>query len=129
METSKTINWLFILKALLITGAFAVLSVYLFSPDVFAAGRGVSLPSGGDADAASKLEVAGTLLRLIDTALFKWGARLFAGLCIMSAAWALKEQRVGIAIVAVLGALIFGTATTWVHNIFSISGGDSIFDR
>ncbi len=41
-------------------------------------------------DESAKLEAAGTLLRLIDTGLFKWGARLFAGLCIMSAAWALK---------------------------------------
>ena len=129
MESTHNLNWLSILKFLLWALVLAAVGFYLACPEVFAAGRGVSLPSGGDADAASKLEVAGTLLRLIDTALFKWGARLFAGLCIMSAAWALKEQRVGIAIVAVLGALIFGTATTWVHNIFSISGGDSIFDR
>ena len=80
-------------------------------------------------DASDKLEAAGTLLRLLDTALFKWGARIFAGLCVMSAAWSLKEQRFGIAIICLVGALIFGTATTWVKNIFAIGSGDSIFSN
>ncbi|MCX6125180.1 MAG: hypothetical protein NTV34_10615 [Proteobacteria bacterium] len=80
-------------------------------------------------DESAKLEAAGTLLRLIDTGLFKWGARLFAGLCIMSAAWALKEQRFGMAVICVLGAVIFGTAPTWVKNVFSISGESSIFGQ
>jgi hypothetical protein len=85
-----------------------------------------SLPGS---DASDKLEAAGTLLRLLDTALFKWGARIFAGICIMSAAWSLKEQRFGIAIICIVGALIFGTAPTWVKNIFSIGAGDSIFSN
>lgn len=80
-------------------------------------------------DASDKLEAAGTVLRLLDTALFKWGARILAGLCIMSSAWALKEQRFGMAIICIVGALIFGTATTWVKNIFEISGADSIFGQ
>ena len=78
-------------------------------------------------DASSKLEAAGTLLRLIDTALFKWGTRIFAGICIMSSAWSLKEQRFGIAIISVVGAIIFGTAPTWVRNIFEIGTSDSVF--
>lgn len=101
-----------------IAGIFLVLG-----PECFAQ---ASLPGS---DASDKLEAAGTLLRLLDTALFKWGARLFAGICIMSAAWSLKEQRFGIAIICIVGALIFGTAPTWVKNIFSISAGDSIFDN
>ena len=78
-------------------------------------------------DESSKLEAAGTLLRLIDTGLFKWGAGIFAGICIMSAGWALKEQRFGIAIICVIGAMIFGTAPTWVKNIFEIGGGNGVF--
>jgi hypothetical protein len=31
-------------------------------------------------DASDKLEAAGTLLRLIDTGLFKWGARIFGSI-------------------------------------------------
>jgi hypothetical protein len=104
---------------IVIAAAAAVL--WLFAPEVFAQ---ASLPGS---DASDKLEAAGTLLRLLDTALFKWGARIFAGICIMSAAWSLKEQRFGVAIICIVGALIFGTAPTWVANIFSISTGDSIF--
>ena len=85
-----------------------------------------SLPGS---DASDKLEAAGTLLRLLDTALFKWGARIFAGICIMSSAWSLKEQRFGMAIICIVGALMFGTAPTWVKNIFSIGAGDSIFSN
>lgn len=94
---------------------------WMLTPDSFAQ---ASLPG---TDASDKLEAAGTLLRILDTALFKWGARIFAGICIMSAAWSLKEQRFGIAIICIVGALVFGTAPTWVQNIFSIGTGDSIF--
>ncbi len=106
--------------------SFAIVTAGIFylsfgSVDLFAQSR---LPG---VDASDKLEAAGTLLRLLDTALFKWGARLFAGLCIMSGAWMLKEQRYGISIVCIIGAIIFGTAPTWVRNIFSIGSEDSVF--
>lgn len=110
-----------IVAILIAVGLIALLCV--FGPEVFADTR---LPG---ADASDKLEAAGTLLRLIDTGLFQWGARIFAGICIMSAAWALKEQRFGIAIICVVGAVIFGTAPTWVKNIFSIGGSNSVFGQ
>lgn len=97
--------------------------LWLAGPTCFAQG---TLPGS---DASDKLEAAGTLLRILDTALFKWGARIFAGVCVMSAAWSLKEQRFGIAIICIVGALIFGTAPTWVANIFSVGSSSSIFDN
>ena len=97
--------------------------LYLVLGDVAWADSG-KLPG---TDASGQLEAAGTLLRIIDTGLFKWGARIFAGLCIMSSGWALKEQRFGIAIICVIGAIIFGTAPTWVKNIFEIGGGGGVF--
>lgn len=108
--------------------AFIVLFISLFvllgSANAYAAGA--HLPGE---DASDKLEAAGTLLRLIDTGLFKWGARIFAGICIMSAGWALKEQRFGIAIICVIGAITFGTAPTWVKNIFEIGGSQGVFSK
>ncbi len=80
-------------------------------------------------DASDQLEAAGTLLRIIDTGLFKWGARLFAGICIMSSAWALKEQRFGFAVICVVGALLFGTAPKWVKNIFDIGDNQGLFSQ
>ena len=106
---------------ILVTLGLMAISLWFISPEVFAQAQ---LPGS---DASDKLEAAGTLLRLLDTALFKWGARIFAGICIMSAAWSLKEQRFGVAIICIVGALIFGTAPIWVKNIFSIGTGDSIF--
>lgn len=110
--------WIYLELALLAV----LIWILLFEPLTLA--QTGTLPGS---DASDKLEAAGTLLRLVDTALFKWGARLFAGLCIMSSAWSLKEQRFGIAIVCIIGALIFGTAPTWVRNIFAISSSDSVF--
>ncbi len=81
------------------------------------------------ADASDKLEAAGTLLRIVDSVLFSWGARIFAGLCIMSAGWNLKEQRFGIAVLCVVAALVLGTAPTWVKNIFDIGGGGGVFSE
>lgn len=79
-------------------------------------------------DAADQLEAAGTVLRIVDTALFKWGARLFAGISILSAGYNLKEQRFGVAIICIIAAIILGTTPVWVENIFSIGGGDGIFN-
>ena len=109
--------WLWVLIAwLLLIGGLVLLT-----HGAFAQG---TLPGS---DASDKLEAAGTLLRLVDTALFKWSARVFAGVCMFSAAWSLKEQRIGIAVICIVGAVIFATAPAWVRNLFAISGGDSIF--
>lgn len=81
------------------------------------------------ADASEKLEAAGTLLRIVDSVLFSWGARIFAGLCVMSAGWNLKEQRFGIAVLCVVAAIVLGTAPTWVKNIFDIGGGGGVFSQ
>lgn len=80
------------------------------------------------ADAADKLEAAGTVLRIVDTALFKWGARLFSGISVLSGGYNLKEQRFGVAIICFVAAIILGTAPIWVENIFSIGGGNGIFN-
>lgn len=78
-------------------------------------------------DSSDKLEAAGTLLRIVDTALFKWGARVFAGLSILSAGWHLKDQRFGLAVISVIGAIVTGTSPMWVRNIFEIGGGSTLF--
>ena len=71
----------------------------------------------------NKLTAAGSLLRLVDSFLFTFGARLMAGLCVLGAGWNLKEQRFAIAMVCVLAAIVIGTAPLWVKNIFDMGGG------
>lgn len=80
-------------------------------------------------DISAQMEGAGTLLRFVDTAIFSWVARLLCGLCVGGAAWSLKEARFGSAVIAIVSALLFGTAPTWVKNIFSISGANSVFSQ
>ena len=87
----------------------------------------IALP-GGD-DPRDKLEAAGTLLRAADIGIFQWGARVFSGLCIMSSAWSLKEQRFGMAGLCMLGAILFGTAPHWVKNIFEIGDNQGLFSH
>ena len=80
-------------------------------------------------DISAQMEGAGTLLKFLDTAIFGWVARLLCGLCVGGAAWSLKEARFGSAVIAIVSALLFGTAPTWVKNIFSISGANSVFSQ
>ena len=82
-----------------------------------------NIPRLPGSDEMDKLTAAGSLLRLVDSFLFKFGSRLMAGLCILGAGWNLKEQRFAIAIMCVFGAIIIGTAPMWVKNIFDIGGG------
>ena len=110
----------------ILIGALAVFLLFIFlsAPQVMA---GVThLP--GD-DASDKLEAAGTLLKMLDTGIFKWGAKLFAGLLVMSGGWALKEQRFGIAAICVAGAVVIGTTPKWVKNIFEVGDNQSIFSQ
>lgn len=113
---SRNENWFLFVVVLM-------LLVFLFHGQTFGATK---IPG---ADASDKLEAAGTLLRIVDSVLFSWGARIFAGLCVMSAGWNLKEQRFGIAVLCIVAALVLGTAPTWVKNIFDIGGGGGVFSQ
>jgi hypothetical protein len=112
--------------SVLISVTFTVLLIYLVVHSVPSFAGVTHLPGE---DASDKLEAAGTLLKVLDTAIFKWGARILAGVCIMSSAWALKEQRFGIAVICVVGAIIFGTASKWVKNIFDVGDNQSLFSQ
>ena len=87
-----------------------------------------NIPRLPGSDQMDKLTAAGNLLRLVDSFLFKFGARLMAGLCVLGAGWNLKEQRFAIAIVCVFAAIIIGTAPLWVKNIFDMGGGTLFAD-
>ena len=114
-----------LLVSVLISVFALVLAGMLLSMPQALAG-GTHLP--GD-DVSDKLEAAGTLLKLIDTGIFKWGARVFAGLLVMSGGWALKEQRFGIAAICVAGAVVIGTTPKWVKNIFDVGDNQSLFTQ
>ncbi len=79
-------------------------------------------------DLHHQLEAAGTLLRLVDSWVFTFGARLLAGLAVLSAGWNLKEQRFAMAIICVFAAIMIGTVPMWVKNIFEMGNHGNIFE-
>jgi hypothetical protein len=83
---------------------------------------------GGDANGISKLTAAGTLLRIVDSFVFSFGARLMAGLAVLGAGWNLKEQRFAMAIICIFAAIMMGTVPMWIKNIFEMDGsGGTLF--
>ena len=84
---------------------------------------GIEIPGS---DVMKDLTAAGTLLKLVDSFVFVFGARILAGLCVLAAGWNLKEQRFSMAIICIFAAIIIATVPMWIGNFFKIGGG-SIF--
>ena len=83
---------------------------------------------GGDANGITKLTAAGSLLRIVDSFVFSFGARLMAGLAVLGAGWNLKEQRFAMAIICIFAAIVMGTVPMWIKNIFEMDGsGGTLF--
>ena len=93
---------------------------FVFWGASIALGEPVTLPGS---DNFSKLTAAGDLIRIIDSFIFKFGARLLAGLTVLAAGWNLKEQRFAMAIICIFAAILMATVPMWVKNIFDIGGG------
>lgn len=68
------------------------------------------------------LTAATTLINMVDSLLFKFGARILAGMSILAAGWNLKEQRFAMAIICIFAAIILGTVPMWVKNILAMEG-------
>lgn len=97
--------------------------IFLASAAIALASPPMRIPS---IDVTDRLTAAGTLLRVIDSFLFVFGARIMAGLAVLGAGWNLKEQRFAMAIICILAAILIGTVPMWIKNIFEI-GGETIF--
>ena len=78
-------------------------------------------------DVSDKMEAAGSLLKLTDTLLFNWVTKILSGVCLLTGALALKDQRFPIFIMCVLAALLLGTISLWIKNIWSVGGGSTLF--
>lgn len=99
-----------------------LISISLILSD-FALGQ-AALPG---TDQFDKMTAAGDLLRIIDSAMFTYGARLLAGLAVLGAGWSLKEHKFILFSIGIVAAIIIATIPMWVQNLFDIGGG-SIFN-
>jgi hypothetical protein len=95
-------------------------AIVFLDPAILIAGPMVKIPG---ADVTDRLTAAGTLLRIVDSFLFVFGARIMAGLAVLGAGWNLKEQRFAMAIICIIAAILIGTVPLWIKNIFEIGGG------
>ena len=78
-------------------------------------------------DISGKMEAAGSLLRLLDTVMFSWGARLCCGFALLYAGWNLKKLQIARMACAIVAAILFGYGPNIVKDIFSASGSSSVF--
>lgn len=79
-------------------------------------------------DESGKLEGLGTLLKMTDTIMFSWGTKILSAVCIVAAGWSLKEQRIPVAILCIVGAIFLALSGTIVKNAFEVGGGGTIFN-
>ena len=95
-----------------------ILLLLLFPELLFS--QTVRLPGSDQFD---KLTAAGDLLHIVDSFIFKFGARILAGIAVIAAGWNLKEQRFNMAIICICAAIIIATVPLWVKNLFELGGG------
>lgn len=108
-------------NSVVITAIIFCISMLLIASIAHCAGD--SLPG---TDQFDKLTAAGDLFKTLDSFVFRIGARLLAGLCVLGAGWNLKEQRFASAVICIIAAIVIATVPMWIKNIFDIGGG-SIF--
>ena len=96
-----------------------IMGLAIFISDMAMAGP----PRLPGTDETDQLEAAGSLLRIIDSFLFKFGARLMAGLAVLAGGWSVKDMAFGRAVLCFVAAIVIGTAPMWVENIFEMGGG------
>lgn len=120
MSTDKKGRSLSKLRVITVISTMSFTLFALLTWASIALGEAVSLPGS---DNFSKLTAAGDLIRIIDSFIFKFGARILAGLSVLAAGWNLKEQRFAMAIVCIFAAIMIATVPMWVKNIFDIGGG------
>lgn len=72
-------------------------------------------------DKSQELKAASTLMQTLDSVLFKWVARLLAGVFVIIAFYMLKEQRMGVAVITLIAAIAMGSASSWIGDFFRMS--------
>ena len=113
------------LKRQLVLPLIAVIGVgTAFLVSIPAAHADVLLPGE---DISAKMEVVGSLLKFLDTALFNWGSKLLGGFFVYVAAHAIGNLKFGRCGAAVVASLLFFFAPNLVRNAANASGSNSVF--
>lgn len=102
-------------KTILIT------SVFLLSNAAFAL---ISIPGTNEADS---LETIGTMAKTMDVVIFTWGAKIGSAIIFLLAGWAVKENRLGMALLCIISGFLMLFAPKLATEIQAMAGMTSNF--
>lgn len=84
----------------------------------------ITIPGTNEAD---QLETLGTMAKTFDVVIFTWGAKLAAAVVFLLAGWAIKENRLGVALLCLCAGFLILFAPKLATEIQSLAGMTSLF--
>lgn len=86
----------------------------------------ISIPGTNEAES---LETIGTIAKTFDTIIFTWGAKIGAAVIFLLGGWAIKENRLGMALLCLCAGFIMLFAPKLANEIQSLAGVSSVFGK
>ena len=84
----------------------------------------INIPGTNEAD---QLETLGTMAKTFDVVIFTWGAKIAAAIVFLLAGWAIKENRLGVALLCLCAGFLMLFAPKLATEIQSLAGITSLF--
>lgn len=100
---------------------FFLIPLLLFSLSALAR---ISIPGS---DESASLETLGTMAKTFDVVIFTWGAKIAAAVVFLLAGWAIKENRLGMALLCLVAGFLILFAPKLATEIQTMAGVNSIF--
>ena len=100
---------------------FFLLPLILISASALAR---ISIPG---TDESGDLETLGIMAKTFDTVIFTWGAKIAAAVVFLLAGWAIKENRLGMALMCLCAGFLILFAPKLATEIQTMAGVNSLF--
>jgi hypothetical protein len=84
----------------------------------------ITIPGTNEAD---QLETLGTMAKTFDVIIFTWGAKIAAAVVFLLAGWAIKENRLGVALLCLCAGFLILFAPKLATEIQTLAGMTSLF--
>ena|SRR3990167_9131770 len=84
----------------------------------------ITIPGHNEAD---QLETLGTMAKTLDVVIFTWGAKIAAAVVFLLGGWAIKENRLGMALMCLCAGFLMLFAPKLATEIQSLAGMNSLF--
>lgn len=78
-------------------------------------------------DQSADLETIGDIAKTIDNVIFNWGAKIAAAVVFLLGGWAVKENRLGMALLCFSAGFIILFAPKMAEEVSNMSGAGSLF--